>query len=742
MAPELAFHARGADLRSAVYALGILLYELVVGKPPFAGANPSDVLRQQLTEIPPRLSVARGDGSINEDLDQIVEMMLAKAPDSRFQAPAAIIGALSSLLGSSPMELAPPIERDEEQEENDHYSTIEMSSVDRDAIPGLGLPDRNMHTILTPAAINQKRVDEEEAGDDSGPMKTLMMGSAAAVPDEGFSRTTSGSGIFKVVKIGKVEEIVDMSQDVGPTRPTNPLPMGTEEEPLEEPDAKQVEVSPAVEDQAPPEPVAEVVTQAEAKLDDEVVAPAATTETAPEEERVAEAAVPAAAETPSVEVSMEAEKEKEEKSPKREEKTSKKDKRDKKTSSKPVVALSKEDTATAKKGPSEIGSIAAKNPDTDTDNWFAATSDNAWNDSMAVDLAEEVETKNQKVLWGIGIALILGALGFIIWTQFIYEAEEPVKDPVEEVAKQPAVDVGELAQKFDEAMREGRIISPIGNSAMARLEEMKRHAPDGPEFAKARGEFVKRSREEAVAAFEAENVGLARNYAGYASQFAPEDTELKALAERYQAEFVKTIEVPSFDRDPNAIPEADAGNEQAADVAQAEDIEPVIETPPVVEEKPVEKVEKPVEKVAKPIEKVEKPKDSPKLNLKTMSDTDSKANTEKLSEARAAYSRGDLSRAQNLYLELVKSDAGNHQVHAGLGQVYFDRALYNDAVKHQQQALKLKPGRADYQINLGQSYYRLGRFQDAINVWEEVLKKDPNNKNAKQYIELAKRRLN
>ena len=113
-----------------------------------------------------------------------------------------------------------------------------------------------------------------------------------------------------------------------------------------------------------------------------------------------------------------------------------------------------------------------------------------------------------------------------------------------------------------------------------------------------------------------------------------------------------------------------------------------------------------------------------------------------LKDARAAYARGDVSRAKDLFENLGKIDGGNHLVQSGLGQVYFYQAQYNDAVLHQLQAVKLKPGRTEYRINLGQSYYRLGRFKEAIAAWEEVLKTDHNNANAKQYIELAKRKLN
>ncbi len=112
MCPEIAAGKRDVDTRSDVYALGILLYELLIGAPPFEtrGVGLGAVLRRIITEEPPAPSARYGelDASrqqeiaterslagprqlsrrIRGDLDAIVATALARDPDERYSSPA------------------------------------------------------------------------------------------------------------------------------------------------------------------------------------------------------------------------------------------------------------------------------------------------------------------------------------------------------------------------------------------------------------------------------------------------------------------------------------------------------------------------------------------------------------------------------------------------------------------------------------------------------------------------------
>ncbi len=82
MAPEMATDAR-IEARADVYSLGVSLFELLVGEPPFSSAQggPMQIVLKHLREEPPRLSRLRPE--VPPELEQLVARMLAKDPAAR-----------------------------------------------------------------------------------------------------------------------------------------------------------------------------------------------------------------------------------------------------------------------------------------------------------------------------------------------------------------------------------------------------------------------------------------------------------------------------------------------------------------------------------------------------------------------------------------------------------------------------------------------------------------------------------
>lgn len=92
IAPEQVRDSRSVDIRADIYSLGVTLYSLLAGKPPFGGRPELEkLLAQQHEDFPPLYSV-RSD--IPVKVLAIVKKMVAKDPAKRFGSPAEAANAL------------------------------------------------------------------------------------------------------------------------------------------------------------------------------------------------------------------------------------------------------------------------------------------------------------------------------------------------------------------------------------------------------------------------------------------------------------------------------------------------------------------------------------------------------------------------------------------------------------------------------------------------------------------------
>ena len=83
MSPEQSIGSEHVDARSDVYSLGCVLYELLIGQPPFTGPNALAIMARHSMEVVPSLQVVRP--SVPDDVEDAVMRALQKTPADRFQ---------------------------------------------------------------------------------------------------------------------------------------------------------------------------------------------------------------------------------------------------------------------------------------------------------------------------------------------------------------------------------------------------------------------------------------------------------------------------------------------------------------------------------------------------------------------------------------------------------------------------------------------------------------------------------
>jgi len=157
MSPEQ-IRSKTVDHQSDLYSLGVLFFEMLVGRRPFEAETPVDVMMMHLRDDPP--DIRSFDPDLPEALDNVVKRALAKDRRERFQSGQEFLDTLQSFRADSGFYRLPP-----ESEPGDEPD----GSLDATVIPEESVSGSVLHLSLDSSVIESVgSMEASSAMDDLG----------------------------------------------------------------------------------------------------------------------------------------------------------------------------------------------------------------------------------------------------------------------------------------------------------------------------------------------------------------------------------------------------------------------------------------------------------------------------------------------------------------------------------------------------------------------------------------------
>ncbi|WP_438018038.1 serine/threonine-protein kinase [Sorangium sp. So ce315] len=167
MSPEQISHGK-VDLRTDIYSLGVILYQMLCGKVPFESEKSIQILMAHLQQPVPRMKERNPDVDIPEPLEALVMRCLAKDPDGRPATMDALIQGLGECARGMGVTTA--------------FGGTQITSFE--SLPGVQISSRSSTVQALKEAVTLPAPDDDASGRTSG-VGTGPGGVAATATDPG-----------------------------------------------------------------------------------------------------------------------------------------------------------------------------------------------------------------------------------------------------------------------------------------------------------------------------------------------------------------------------------------------------------------------------------------------------------------------------------------------------------------------------------------------------------------------------